>query len=463
MKVSIRISDMIAFVVGVLGVFLFFTPDPNGIPVGTMQTAGVVVITIGLLATAALPEYMTVLIFFFLCSVISIAPPKVIFSGFLSSAVWLVLGGMILGVGIESTGLGARLASYIERAFAKSYFKLIAGTVLIMCLLAILMPSSVGRVTIMLPIIIALADRLGFGKHSNGRFGLVLAVGVGALTPSFSILPASVPNVVMAGAAETIYGLNISYTEYFALHFPVIGLVTMLALPVFITILFPAKIKKFAAKEETARLKGEEVRLILILLFALGLWATDGVHGISPAWIALGAAIICSFPGIGIMPEKPLLSQINFGPILVLAGVIGIGGVVTETGLGSVIGSNLIMLMGIRNGTDIGTFASVVALGWSLEFLTTLPGQPAIMSSFGDTLSKATGWPLNAVLMAQVPAWGMLVFPYQAPPLIATRAISGLAIREFIRLLLPMAIFGWLVMVPLQWVWWKFIGYLPNV
>ena len=63
--------------------------------------------------------------------------------------------------------------------------------------------------------------------------------------------------------------------------------------------------------------------------------------------------------------------------------------------------------------------------------------------------------------MTQVPAWGMLMFPYQAPPLVATRAISELPIGRFIRLLVPFAIFGWLVMVPLQYGWWRYLEYIP--
>ena len=50
------------------------------------------------------------------------------------------------------------------------------------------------------------------------------------------------------------------------------------------------------------------------------------------------------------------------------------------------------------------------------------------------------GWPISTVLMAQVPSRALILFPYQAPPLI-------------------LALFGWLVMVPLQYAWWRFLGY----
>jgi di/tricarboxylate transporter len=457
---NLPISHFLAILVGLCAAVTFFISDPAGAAPGTMKTAAVMIFTIGFLATVAIPEYLTILIFFFLCLVMTIAPPEIVFSGFISGAAWLVFGGMILGVGIESTGLGHRLAGYIERVCARSYFHLIVGTVFIMFILSVLMPSSVGRVTIMLPIIVALADRLGFDQESKGRCGLILAVGVGALTPSFSILPASVPNVAMAGAAEAIYGIKFTYTEYLFLHFPIIGLLTMMLLPIFIIILFPDKITITKSAPEAKKMSAGEMRLIFILAVSLSLWATDSMHGIAPAWVALGAGIFCALPRFGVLPTVSLLTRMNFGPFLVLAGVIGVGAVVTYSGLGEIMGNHLIRLMGLGKGSDLKTFASVIGLGWVLELMTTLPGQPAIMTAFAKTISESTGWGLNTVLMAQVPAWALVLFPYQAPPLVATRSISGLAVRHFIRLLFPMAVFGWLVMVPLQWLWWSFLGYL---
>ena len=452
-------TRLIAAAAAIAAAVLYFLPAPPGAPDGVMRAAAVVVLTIGLLATVALPEYLTALIFFFFSVVLAIAPPNVVFSGFFSGAVWLVFGGLILGVAIETTGLGRRMAGTLERFFARSYVRLIAGTVFLMFFLAFLMPSSIGRVTIMLPIVLALADRIGFVAGSNGRAGLVLAVGMGTTTPTFAILPASVPNVALAGAAEAIHGLQITYTDYLVLHFPVVGMMSALALTVLIVLLFPARMTPQPRTREAGPFSSGERRLLVVLAISLVLWATDRLHGIAPAWVALGAGIFCALPGAGIIPNGPLLQRMNLGAILVLAGVIGLGAVVTHTGLGKVLAERLIVLLPIGSGGDFPTFLSVVGLGAALEFVTTLPGQPAIMTAFADTIAAATGWPLLTVIMAQVPAWTLMLFPYQAPPLVATRAISDLPIRSFVRLLVPFALFGWIVMLPLQYLWWRFLGY----
>ena len=60
--------------------------------------AGIVTVTIGLWATARLPEYLVALLFFATAAILHLAPPDVLFSGFSSGAFWLVLSGFVLGV-----------------------------------------------------------------------------------------------------------------------------------------------------------------------------------------------------------------------------------------------------------------------------------------------------------------------------------------------------------------------------
>lgn len=458
----IPVPRLIALAAALAAIALYFVPPPAGAPAGIMHTAAVVLLTIALLATVALPEYLIGLVFFFLAVVVAAAPPNVVFSGFHSGAIWLVFGGLILGAAIESTGLGTRIARSLSGVVSGGYLAMVTGTVWIMALLAFVMPSSVGRVMIMLPIVIALAERVGFAEGTRGRTGLALAVAMGTLTPTFAMLPASVPNIALAGAAEAIYGIHFTYSDYLVLHFPVIGLVSMVALPPMIALLF--RDVPTAGPEATARepLSGAELRLVVVLLAALALWVTDSLHGVAPGWVALGAGIVCVLPGVGVMPPGSLMQRANFGPILFLAAVIGMGAVVTHSGLGRVLGDVLLAGLRLDAGGGLGNFAALIGVGVLMGVVTTLPGQPAIMTAMAENLAAATGWPVLTVLMTQVPSWALLMFPYQAPPLVVAMVIARIPVRDFLRILLPMALFGWVVMVPLQYLWWRYLGYLPS-
>ncbi len=105
-----KISTLLAAIVVAMAVAVFFTPPPAGLSVTTMHAAGLVVLAIGLWAFHLLPEHITGLIFMVLAMLLKIAPPQVIFSGFASGTLWLVLRRTGHRGSGALTGLGERIA-----------------------------------------------------------------------------------------------------------------------------------------------------------------------------------------------------------------------------------------------------------------------------------------------------------------------------------------------------------------
>jgi len=92
-----------------------------------MQVASVVGVTVALWATAVVPEYFTAILFFSFAVMLTGLTPKVVFSGFHSTAAWMIFGGLIIGVAVQSTGLGARMARVLLDRFGRSYLGLLFG------------------------------------------------------------------------------------------------------------------------------------------------------------------------------------------------------------------------------------------------------------------------------------------------------------------------------------------------
>src|SRR5688572_7387111 len=141
-----------------------------------MHAAALCLLVIGLWAMGALPEHIVALLFFLLAMVFAIAPAQVVFSGFASGTLWLVLGGLILAEAVNRTGLGVRLARFLIGRHALSYRALIAAVVLVCSLMCIVMPAIVSRILLLLPIMAAVAHRLGLKAGSVGYEGVALAV-----------------------------------------------------------------------------------------------------------------------------------------------------------------------------------------------------------------------------------------------------------------------------------------------
>ncbi len=95
------------------------------------------------------------------------------------------------------------------RKLTDSWVLMVASVVLLSYALAFVMPSNMGRIALLMPIVAAMAKRAGIADGSRAWFGLALAVGFGTFQLSATILPANVPNLVMSGAAEGSYGIHL--------------------------------------------------------------------------------------------------------------------------------------------------------------------------------------------------------------------------------------------------------------
>ncbi len=433
---------------------------PAGLDGQAAKAAALAVAAIGFWATAALPGHVTALAFFLIAMLVGVAPAEVVFSGFASTAIWLIFGGMLFGAAVQRTGLGARIARAMGVLFPQSYFGVLAGVVAVALLLAFLVPSSMGRIVLVLPIAIALADGLGFERGSNGRIGIVLAAGIGAFLPAFAVLTGNVPNVVLLGAAETVWGVSLLYGQYLLLHFPVLGLLKALALPPVIFLLFPDRARPRQREDAAAGpMTAEEKRLALFLVLALGLWATDFLHHISPAWVGLGAGLLCLLPRIGVMPSENFARDIDLAPVIYVAGVIGLGAVAAHTGLGAALARGLLGLGGLDVGADLQNFAVAAGASALLSLAVTLPPVPIIMTPLAEGIVAATGLSIEAALMLQVVGFSTVLLPFQSPPLIVGLHMGGVPVERATRVILVMAALTILVLLPLDYLWWQALGW----
>ena len=213
--------------------------------------------------------------------------------------------------------------------------------------------------------------------------------------------------------------------------------------------------------EETSRpLSCDEWILSGILALALGLWATDVLHHISPAWVALAAGLVCATPGINLVSAPDFSSKINYPSLVYVAAVLGLGAVAADSGVGGLVGSAVIDLIGLELGADIQNFIAITLLSMVTGLVTTVTSAPAVLTPLAEGLQAASGLSLPTVLMIQVIGYSTMLLPYTSPPTVVALQIGGLPASKVIMPNLLLAAITITVLIPLDYLWWQFLGYL---
>ena len=364
----------------------------------------------------------------------------------------------MLGAAVRRSGLAERLAQAIARRLGDSYFGLAAGIACMGLMLAFLIPSSAGRTVLLIPIVLALAKGIGLAQGSRGRSGLVLTMVFATTLPGFTILPANVPNVILIGSSEPLYGVVPSYGNYLLLNFPVLGLLKCVVIVALTQVLFAQTPRPAGGGERPGPISAAEWRVGIVVLSALALWLSDRWHGLSPAWISMAAAAVCLLPPLGLISPAQLRHDINYGVLLFLAALLGAAGVVAYSGLGDYLGRLLLEALALQPGDTARSFFSLVGVSGLVALVGTLPSVPAVMTALAGDIAVATGLPVETVLMTQVPAFSTPLLPYQVLPVLIAARLGGVSIGTATRYCLLLGLLTAAFLIPLEYFWWHVLG-----
>jgi di/tricarboxylate transporter len=81
------------------------------------------------------------------------------------------------------------------------------------------------------------------------------------------------------------------------------------------------------------------------------------------------------------------------------------------------------------------------------------------MAPLAGHFAEAAGWPLKAALMTMALGFTTLILPFQVPPVMVGVQIAGIRLRTVLRLSVPLMLVSFVVLLPLNYFWWRAIGY----
>lgn len=433
-----------------------------GGPPALWQAAVLSAAIVTLWATGALPEDQTALVFFVSSSVMGLVGPDVIFSGFSTTALWLVFGGLVIGAAVRKTGVDRLIAAPIISLAGTSYWRAVCIVIGISLMLSFTVPSSMTRVMLVVPIILAFIERLGLGER--GRNGLIILTVLSSYYLGSGVLTANVPNMALTGSVERNLHFHLHFAVYLFTYFPILGLLKTAVLGVLISVVFFDQICKtpeheFVPVAEVGLAPSKDQWVVGIVLgISLLLWVTDAWHGISPAWVALTAAIIFMFPGVDIVPIDQFSRLVNLRPLLYVGGILGFGAFIGVSGLGTWIAHYFISFVGLTGHGGTKDTVALSVLSASVGLMATHGGMAALMPSLARELGMASGLGTDAVIGSIVLGYSILLLPYQVPPTVVGFHMAAVPHRIATWSTLWIGAVTALISVPCQLLWQHFTG-----
>src|SRR5699024_1234934 len=299
-------------------------------------------------------------------------------SAYGDDTIFLFMGGFMIALAMEKWNLHKRIALSIISIIGTNTNRIILGFMVATGFLSMWISNTATAMLMLsigLAIIYQVCDALkddssidtskenfGFGK------ALMLGIAYSASIGGISTLIGTPPHALLAGAAEQLYGIEISFGTWMLFGVPIAWLFLLLVWIYLIKIAFPLKLKQLPGgrtvimeeKKGLGKASFEEKAVFVVFIFAAFAWISRTFfleevinENINDAMIAMIAAII-----LFIIPAKNrkgdhLLDwesavKLPWGILLLFGGGLAIADGFVDSGLSEWIGSQLSALEGIN-------------------------------------------------------------------------------------------------------------------
>ncbi|HET7629367.1 MAG TPA: DASS family sodium-coupled anion symporter [Bacillales bacterium] len=296
--------------------------------------------------TEAIPMGLTSIFVLVLMLLFHPVSMEVVYSGFSSSAVFLIIGGMMLARAVNDTRLARRVTYLILGKWGGTAKGLLASILLIPQIQTFFIPAGAVRTTLLLPVALNVLDTIGAKPNSPLRKMILLAVAFGSTVSGTAVMTAAIGNILMVDIVNRILHVKVTYFQWFIYALPLwLLLIPGIWFVLLNSFSLSAEERKFphVKMEIESKLKDygplnrDEKKCCGILILIVLLWVTEPLHGLDPSIPALIGVLLMTLPGIGCSDGSQVF-KVNFGTVLLLGTTLSMGYALTESGAAREIG-----------------------------------------------------------------------------------------------------------------------------
>jgi sodium-dependent dicarboxylate transporter 2/3/5 len=465
-----------------LFVLLLLLPTPQGLDPTAWRVAALTLLMATWWVTEAVPTAVTALLPLPLLPLLGVADIHTVAAPYANPIIFLFLGGFLLALALQHSGLHRRLAMAIVRISGDRPNRLIAGFMLATAGLSMWV-SNTATAALMLPVALSVATLLGpigGSQDDTDTFtpALLLAIAFSASVGGVATLIGTPPNALLAAHLSQQHDIQIGFAQWM-----VLGLPLSLTLLVIIWLLLtrvsyrvPASpipgIAAMLATESTklGRPSGAEIGagtvfVLTGLAWMLRPWLEqrlpEGVH-LSDAGIAMCAGILLfMIPGDWrrgrFLLDWNATRELPWGVLLLFGGGLSLGAAIGDSGLANWLAEQVLAPSQLPLVVLIALVALLVN---AVSHFTSNTAATAtflpLLAGLAATLGIA---PLWLLLPATLAASCVFMLPVATPPNAIIFGSGMLSVAQMVRagVLVNLAALGLIVLLVLVFPWqWLF-------
>lgn len=415
----------IGFILGLAGFILtLLTSAPSGMEPKAWHAAGLVWWMAAWWMSEALPLTATAFLPFLVLPMIGVADAGKTASAYYSPILFLVLGGAMLALAVERTGLHRRLAlAMLARTGGSAWHLLL--TMMAATAFVSMFINNTSTTLIMMPIALAMLAAGGIKQGETVGIAGALPLGIcfAANIGGLGTIVGTPTNALAAGLLDKFLGVKIGFAEWSLYGMPIV----LIGVP--LAALIIARVQQLGTDtfDPAAARAGigavpawtrPELRLLPVFVLAIAAWLTQPwletflpKGALTDGTIAMIAALL-----LLILPDgtgRPILNwqEANRAPwdvILMFGGGLALAMGMTESGLAKWLGEALLPLAAVPLPVVALVLVAMVIL--ITEFASNIAAASAIMPVVAALVVALGADPILLALPAAIAAtWGFML------------------------------------------------------
>lgn len=399
-----------------------------------------------------IPIYVTALFPLIVLPLLTNHDFQEIATSYASPSIFLFLGGFMLAIAIEISGLHKRFAYLMIAKFGRSMFSILACFMLVSYFTSMWIINT-ATALMLLPIAIQVCKEL---KVEDTQFEilLLLSIAYSASIGGMSTIIGTAPNVFFVGFMHENFDIQISFLEWMVLALPISAIILFLSFFIFFYLIKDKNINQAnwqnISLEKLPSMSSDEVKVLLVFIMTVAAWVFRGnlnqfnlLSNLTDSGIAITSAflffLIPSSNKKNDLLQWKHMKQLPWGLLLLFGGGLALAKAIMFSGLGDWLGAQLTFL------NKFSVLYIIFIVIFATVFLTEVLSNTALTISFLPiigVLAVNIGLPVNLIGMAVVMASSCaFMLPIATPPNAVIFATEKIKVMDMVKVGFIMNIF----------------------